>query len=118
MLSSIKKYYRMFSLFIFGVIFFGSLSITYKDVKAAEPWVEIVGSSNGIQDARVDISTIIQTGIHNDADDNIVRYRTQFYYMTTKTYDFSQMFSDGANETIKKESVPLNLVMKMISAVL
>jgi hypothetical protein len=106
MFSSYKKYYRSLYFIISLFILFGYLSIPYRDAKAAEPWVKIVGSSNGIQEAETIGDTIVQKGTHNNADDDVIRYRTQFYYMTRETYDLNQKFSVGTNESIEKKVVP------------
>lgn len=82
----------------------------YKDIhiaKASEDdWIDIVGGENGSQDTRKRDDTIIQTGRHNSADDDAIRYKTLYFRMTSEKYKLDQRFSEGNNANVKYEYVP------------
>lgn len=65
-----------------------------------------MGNANGIQDWIVTDKEIIQTGKHSSADDNVTRYRTKYFRMTTKKYVTEEKFTEGDNADIEYKFVP------------
>jgi len=77
-----------------------------KIVKAAAPWVTIEGGTNGIQETEVLGDQIIQTGVHNSANENSIRYKTLCYKMAVQRYNISEKFTSGSNASINVAYVP------------
>ncbi len=79
-----------------------------KVVYAADNWVKIEGGETGSQETEIREDTIVQTGKHNSADDNSIRYKTLFYRMTRERYDLNLKFSEGNNSNIDYKNVPFS----------
>ena len=83
------KIQKVVAFFLILLIMFKITNIT-DIVKAAVPWVTIEGGANGIQQTEVRDDKIIQTGIHNSANDNSIRYRTLYFKMTIQKYNIAE----------------------------
>lgn len=96
---------RLVSFILIVIILFSCLG-NIQVVSADDDWIKIVGGVNGSQNTKTKGDTIIQTGTHNSADDNVIRYKTLYFRMTKQKYDLSTKFDEGSNASIKFEYVP------------
>jgi hypothetical protein len=85
---------RLVSFFLIVIILFSYFGDTQVVFAADDDWIKIVGGVNGSQNTRNDGDRIIQTGTHNSADDNVIRYKTLFFRMTKQKYDLSKKFDE------------------------
>ncbi len=101
-------FHRLIYFTLIFIILFAYIGDTQVVNAADDDWIKIVGGVNGSQNTRNDRDRIIQTGTHNSADDNAIRYKTLYFRMTKQKYDLSNKFDEGSNTSIKYELVPFN----------
>ncbi len=100
-----NPFYRLLTTLLIVCILIGSPGNLFTEqVQAADSWISMeTTGSNGIQSYQAEADTIIQTGKHNAADDNSIRYETKYYYMSKSTFDINSSFYSGTNAAIRKE---------------
>lgn len=106
-----KRFKYYISLLLVSIILWnsiGKISVVFGSSK--DKWVIINGptngSTNGTQNTEIKGDIIVQTGKHNSADDNAIRYRTLYFRMAKKMYNTGNEFTDGNNADIYYVKVP------------
>lgn len=94
------------SFILIGIILFTCFGDIQVANAADDDWISIDGGENGSQETESRGDTIVQTGKHNSADDNVIRYKTLYFRMTRQKYDLSKKFDEGNNSSIEYEYVP------------
>ncbi|MBH1940646.1 hypothetical protein I5677_07070 [Mobilitalea sibirica] len=101
-----KNFCRGVSVLVILCILIGSYDNPFLErARAADTWMELDGLPNGIQKAEIKDEQIVQTGIHNAADKDLIRYKTKYYYMAIETFDIYQRMSSTRNSGIETKLV-------------
>ncbi len=98
----LKNIITIISFLIITCISMNAIMLSSTKTAHAE-WVTLNGIPNGIQEAEVRTSVIIQKGVHNAADDDTIRYKTDGYYMSLTPFDTDIKINSGSNASRDKK---------------
>ncbi|HWT75758.1 MAG TPA: hypothetical protein VN258_13725, partial [Mobilitalea sp.] len=111
-----KRLQKIISVLLIINIIIGSFGLFTQQAEASDyEWISFESTGgNGIQSYRVYKDYIIQTGIHNTADDDSVHYVTKYYYMTKSQYALDDTFYCGSNASIPKEMLNMSILNEYV----